>query len=676
MNSPSSTDRLADGASLCVPADAVTDDVVVGLVQRLHELESERLAAREPGGWPFAIAMIDADRLLARADTAEEWLGRVEGKRRELETALQSQLTGFGRVKPIVVAAAKQAPALAGVPVDETGGVGVVNLAHTVSEHRSHYQNVRRNATRRLIVFALMSLLSCIVLIVGIVAAIRWAGPLTDNRLAERVRGYQLRERPTANRLSDARRPRVKAELQSIRDDVAYPILDPDLKAFVDERWRELDQYDRYAAQFKPPQPGTDDCRSLEELDRLAADLRGRLAPPAEYAEAWRDTEALRLRQKWAMEIDALRAAEATLAAWYGERIQQLHSLVLSTSLDRDWVGKVRVAFADLDTPPLDPDQPLTASPELPVPGGERLRMAVAHEFDRVDAGRRELDAARGRLTRLRTLVSLLGLAGDPDEACLDISPATPIRERLARLVELHADVATDPTSYALSQWGDPNRDVLKARLERSRDRLLTSIHDRVKSSVLSGGSETLAGWQAWSAKATESLADEARMFAILETLLTGTADRIEPVNELVSAVRQPAWTIPLERITVSWPDTWKIQPRQIEISLDDRTTTIPLAGEPSVERGMVIGRFESTVKSLTIPMGAKVTIKLQAGDAVLEWDRRPSAVMPWDVWAREPVIIRPGMNVSRVSGVTVRILPANRWPTRPQFAPDFAAGR
>ena len=509
MNSPSSIHRLADGASLSVPADAVTDEVVEGLVRRLRELESGRLAAREPGGWPFAIALIGADRLLARADTAEEWLGRVEGKRQELESALKSRLTAFGRVEPIVVAAAKQAPALAGVPVDRTGGVGVENLARSVAEHRSHYQNVRRKATWRLIVAAVASVLACVVLIVGIVAALRWAGPLTDNRLADMVRRYQLRERPAPIRLSDARRPRVKAELLAIREDVAYSILDPDLKAFVDERWRELDQYDRYAAQFKPPQPGTDDCRSLDELDRLAADLRGRLAPPAEYAEAWRETEAVRLRQKWAVEIDALRAAEATLAVWHGERIQQLNSLVLSTSIDRDWLAKARVAIAEADAPPFDPDQPLTASPELPVPGGERLRMAVAYEFDRVDAGRRELDAARGRLTRLRTLVTLLGLAGDPDDACLDIGPATPIRERLARLVELHADVANHPTSYALTQWGDPNRDLFKARLERSRDRLLTSIHDRVKSTVRGGGTETLAGWQAWAATAAESLADE-----------------------------------------------------------------------------------------------------------------------------------------------------------------------
>jgi hypothetical protein len=497
-------DRAEAADLVLVPLDATAPDPVAGWPAEFANCESHRLFEHRPGGWPLGFVLANCDQLLERGDTVADWLARVEGRRVAVEVAIRSRLSAFGRVVPFAAAVAARVPAIGGAPVDATGGLGIVALAESIRQFAKAHRTIDRSSRHRLIGTAAMAVAAMLLLAAFAVAA-AIVRPATDDRLTGLVRQYQLRERPAAARLSEARRPRTKAELVALRDDSSFRFLSPDLREFVEDRLRELQRYDDYAKRFAPPQLAAGECRSLDELDRLTNDLRTRLAPPADDAEAWRETEMVRLRRKWAAEIDALRATEETVRTGYADAAARLHRLVLASTLDRRWRDDCREALV-AEPVAVNRDAPLAGSVELPVRGGELLTAATAFEFDRPFAARREYDSAKDRLTRLVELADAIGLIDDAE-----------MRPGDARLKPM----LDSPLAYAVPNWGDPNRDLIRARIERLLDRHTEAMKRRIRESV-SVGQPTAVGWLAWGAKVRESWSadDEHRMW--LETLRTG----------------------------------------------------------------------------------------------------------------------------------------------------------
>jgi HAMP domain-containing protein len=693
----------ADG--LAVTIDATTSDEEIdatagAVIRYLQKLESVRTHERSVAGWPVAIVLTKCDALLERGDVLDQWLRRIdertESVRTRFDAAFAAELDpGFGEVDLSVFATATRSPAIAGAPLDASGGIGIVPLAQSLAGAARRYRVRTMASNRRLsgTAIAAFLLLGAFLAASGAAWLIVPQGP--DDRLTARVRSYQAKERPPAVRLSDARRPRNRAELTAIREDSGFADLHPDLKEYVLERLAEFDRYEAYAATFR--RPAAAECRSSEELDRLAAELQTTLAPPPDDAHAWAETEAVRLRDKWARDIDLLRAAESRIYDWTRTLVRRTNELLFAGTLDRSWRNEIAAVLRDADAPPFPHGEPIPGSSEVPTPGGRMLTYDAAYEFDRVDVARRDWEYARDRITRLRDLADAVGLTGDSGRAASLLEwPELPsdkgaferfATERLARIRLTLPALSEEPSQFALSLWPDAAREELKLPLVRSVDRAVRQLRERIRADVLSAGMgrETAAGWQ--QVRTTSLTQPWMRDWGKLLHLLSRLTDErpVNPVEDMIAFLGKPSFSLAVQSIEVTIPDSLRpdrFEPNaEITLAVNGAALPFKRIGSVKAVRGERTYRFvvDSNAGRPNVTPGEPLVLSL-AGTVAgspheLIWDRGRSSVYLFDRIALEPRFTEPNGRSERATGVIVRVEPEGAWPVLPVLVPDLTAG-
>jgi hypothetical protein len=698
-------DSLLNADALAVAIDAAASDdeidrTAATLLRYLQKLESVRTHERSVAGWPIAIVLTKCDALLERGDVLDQWLRRIDERTESVRQRFEAFATdlepSFGDVDLSVFATATRSPAIAGAPVDASGGIGIAPLARSLASAAKRYRIRTTASNRRLSKTAIAAfiLLGSLLSATGAAWLIVPQGP--DDRLTVRVRSYQVKERPPAIRLSDARRPRNLAELTAIREDSDFPNLHQDLKDFVLERLAEFERYEAYAAKFR--RPAAADCRSGEELDRLASELQTTLAPPPEDAHAWLETEAVRLREKWARDIDLLRSAEARLYDWTRSLVRRTNELLFATPLDRSWRAEIAAVIRDADAPPFKPHDPIPGSPEVPAPGGRVLTYDSAYEFDRVDAARRDWEYARDRITRLRDLADAVGLTGETGRAASLLEwPDLPTEkqaferfatERLARIRLTLPALAEEPSQYALALWPDDAREELRGPLARSLDRAVRQLRERIRADVLAAGMgrETVAGWQ--TVRTTTVNEPWMRDWGKLLYLLSRISEErpVNPVDDLYAFLGRLSFPLSVQSFEITIPDNLRperFEPNQeITLTLNHKLTyPFKRSGDVKVVRGERIYRFvaESNSKrpyAIALePLILSLSGTIDGTPHELIWDRGRSAMYPFDRIALEPRLVDLNGRSERATGVIVRVEPEGAWPVLPVLVPDLTAG-
>ena len=142
-----------------------------------------------------------------------------------------------------------------------------------------------------------LALTAVVVLFTGLATVALFPPQPTGPALAEKVRDYERFEPPAAARLADDQIERNKNALLRFKLDGDYPDLPPDLRAFVESRIKEIEDYEAFRGQLATtPAPSSAHATGLT-CSRPALALDTTLNLPPEYA--WGETAAAELRRKW-----------------------------------------------------------------------------------------------------------------------------------------------------------------------------------------------------------------------------------------------------------------------------------------------------------------------------------------------------------------------------------------
>ncbi|MFO0936237.1 MAG: hypothetical protein U0798_06955 [Gemmataceae bacterium] len=693
---------LLHADALAVTIDIAADerevhDAVDAVQRYLSRLNRERLNEREVAGWPIAIVLTKCDRLLSLGLSASEWQQRIRERvgpiRQLFETRFADKAIHFGDVDVTVWPTAMRSPALAGAPVDSTGGFGIVACAtHLASQAKSYRQ--RTDRTNHRLKLTLVGIAAILLAAFAMALVAQWmTSPERESRLVAAVHAYQVNERTTAIRLSEARRPRIKRELATLRDDGDFGNLPEDLREFVNSRLEEMGRYETYAKLFRRPSPA--DCRSLKDVQQLVQELKTTLAPPAEDAANWSETEAVRLRMKWAQDIDLLTEAESRIYTWSRDLTRAANEYYLKNPGSSGWSEGVANAIRAADTPPFKVEESVPGSVELPVLGGERLTYATAFEFDRIEAARRDWEFSRDRLARLRDFADALGLIRTPTTKLTSLfvwSDAPREKDALlryatekrARLQEFLPAIVSQPQLFSASQWPDSARDDILNRLHQSLDALASRLRELIRLAVLEAGmgDETPAAWKQVSTTFLEEpgVRDVGKLLTLL--LILRDEPAVDPVAELISLVNRPSTKVDavVLEITIPYsnPDSRFRGDSELTLSWGDQKKAARRIGEPKIDPTYQTYRF--AVEPFEIRAGEPLTLTLKgtvAGVAhELIWNRQRSRLAPTDTIHQEPRLTAVNGRIELLRGVVIRTVPDSAWPSTPLLLPDLGTKR
>ncbi|OWK40908.1 hypothetical protein FRUB_04800 [Fimbriiglobus ruber] len=718
--------RAADALVLVVAADASPQAVgqtFESFRQFLGGLERGRTFGRVVGGLPVFLTLTKCDELHSSGDAPTDWLARVDVRKDEIrkrfvvdfgdelvteaepdEEPTDDPFLPFGSIDLHVAATATRVPdgpAFA-AHSDPGGTFGVADLVRDSLTAGRAYRDRATGAARRLkwtVRGAGAVLATMLIGLTGLVAASGFAG----DPLADRVRAYEASEPPPAVRLSDAQYARFRHELQAVRVNPRFDALPTDLKDFVTTRLSEFDAYKEYRGRFRPPRLGPAEVRSTEQADRLAADLTTALAPPPEYAEAWAETDAVRLWWKWQADLVLVREAAGRLQDWYSGLIRRANQLLLTDKPpDPAWRAEVGGLFKSAVAPPFAPTAEIEQSLAVPIVRGRKLTYAPAFAADRVVRSATDWADARDRLTHLRDLADALGLIAGPGApfAVLELPEPTPdgngSRElAAARLAALR--VAFPPPAYPgddYPEWvtdafPDPVRKLLDTRLAGTFD--VGARHARVVVAQLLNGAEDRTraadqiarddGLKAWS-----------RLLGLLRKWTAPPATPVvDPVRELVEFLKRDRFDLDLRSVVVTLPDDLLEQRPEPRGSFV--VTHTPAGGAPREYKFRVEGdgRREHAATAFTfVPDGPSAAIPYRSGDGLtaalglraggreyrLVWSGGRSAVYQFDrLWAPPKVEkVGPLPVPEPAPGVRLVVPPPGTLPAIPALLPDSAA--
>jgi hypothetical protein len=701
----------ADAIVLMVGA-AATDEQLLAAFQDftgfLDTIEEQKAFSREVGGFPVFLALTQCDKLARPGDDEAAWEARVSRRKQYVLDRFAEYLEDpddgdevpspylpFGSIDLDVAAVAVRRPHLAGEPEPPDEPYGVAELFRDCfAAARAHRERMaasdRRLAwTVRAVGFAVGALAA------AVIAVVLFQTPPSNPGLAEKVREFEYREPPTAAaRLTDRQMAASTRALAGFRDDPGFDTLPDDLQQFVTGRLKEIEDYRAYRAKlFGASSPA--EARSLEELAKTEARLRGELAPPG--GAAWAETDAGRLWDKWTRDAELIRSAEAIWNGWYRDLVWRATVLTLAKDgFGGGWRADVGRLVADSVKPPLNTADPIPESRGLPLPHGEAVTYLVPSEFDRVYQARFDWETARDRLSNLRDLADALGLTAGPDlpPTVLALPDPGPGVNSLAlggdRWVVLRAVYPPQPEAYpgwALANFPEPGKAVLADRIRHEfetgtqhvrqliRERTGASpgaladrtVRDRLAAEL---GGPTFAGW--------------GRLLHLLARLLDPAA--ANPVAALADFLRLDRFAIDLKGLDLTIPDTLREQevtpgpdrtltvrmmPKPGEQKRDPITLTFRAADGPGVKMGgTTVYRFTPVAGGmLTYVPGdgliVETTLRTVGGpEFKLTWDTGRSEVYQFD---RLSGVLSGGVKLTPAAGSTV--------PSVPTLLPDNRGG-
>ena len=724
--------RSADALVLVIEAVATEADVDKAFRSFrafLDALQNDRNYQREVGGLPIFLTLTKCDALAEAGDDFRAWSTRVGDRKRVIQAQFQdffgyelagdddpttidpSPFLAFGSLDLQVTATVARASGPKTTPLAflPEGEFGIRELAVDCLRAAKAYNRRARRAWWRL-KYTLVGLIGVIALLfVGALTLSTTGAYGPADALAARITEFRAREGPPAERLSD---PAIAANQQAVDQFANSPVFDripPELKTYIADRQAEYAAYAEYRSRFKPPRLAPQDLRTREEGDRLAASLGTDLAPPAAYADAWKDTTASRMRQKWLTDLGLMTTAEEALYAWYrGLDRRATDLLFVDRPPDYGWRQEATALFARASVPPFDPNEVMPGSPEVPaVPRADPLTYAPAFAFDRVLLARRDWEDAHGRLTDLRDLTDVLGITAGPSAVAppfLDLpeptSPAESLTEaadRLALLVAAFPEADPAHPDWAAVNFPDPVRRWLEPRLRSEFETGVRHVRGLIVDRLRPPGDpngppqDTLAGWRSlndgWLAeppmKAWGRLLGRLRRWAALP----GTDD--DPVAELAGFLGRDSYPFDLRAVEIAVPDD--LLDRTARPSGEFTITVTPSAGGPSrtlrfrsvgaprYDRPLSVHLFEPVDPPGAFEYspgdGFVAELPLKAGGQTykLVWSGGRSAVYQFDALAQPPVLVRGGpipFPPERAADVRVIPVPADGLPTVPELLP------
>lgn len=693
----------ADALMLLVDA-ASTDEELNEAFQEfdrfLKVVGRAKAEAREVGGFPVFLVLTQCDRLARAGDTAATWESRVKEradaawkafdaflKDAAPEEGEPSPYLSFGSVDLTVMPAAVRRPPVAhgGLPPNQPYGVAEL-FRDCFAEAKAHNDRVR--ASNKRLKWTVRFALGAFALLTGTLAAIAIFPPQEGGAtLAERVRTYAAHEPPPAVRLADPEVERYRTALRGFATDPAFPLLDSDLRQFVESRLREIDDYRAYRARLADATAPTS-ARSLPDLEKLRKALETDLAPPPEYA--WEKTPAAQLRAKWLADCAAIRAAERSLADRYRDLDREATAHMLTRDFDAEWLKEVESIVAKGTAPPEPLDKPIPGSPSLDRPRGEAVTYAVPYEFDEVYQARRYWEQARDRLLDLRALADALGLTAGPDRppAVLVLPGPGPGVDSAAlpaeRWAVLRRNYPPPPDGYGrweLWHFPDPARSALAKRLQASFD--AGALHVR----KLLNPKDTKEGWKEAAAKLSEpAFRDWGRLLHLIAKLQVPTAP--DPVAELaafLSNLDTKPFALDLQGFQLTVPLDLTVGLDRVEPA-GPLTVTVTNAQQTRGSAKFTVGKGDVRGKATLYPLAREGTGKLSyfAGDELraempvragaqglkLVWDAGPSKTFQFDRLTREPRLARPTGASDPAAGVRLTPSPGSTIPQFPVLMP------
>jgi GTPase SAR1 family protein len=555
----------ADALILVVDASADAEEIDSNFREFrrfLRLLKAQRTRGRQVGGMPVFLALTKCDRLANPGMTRSEWEARIEEKKQEVARRFRDFLKededgppylSFGSIDLEVATTAIRQPELKHIPPQAQEPYGVAELFHECLEAAERFQ-LRTARGRRRLFWTVAGALSFL-LVMAIGAAIFIFSPATNRppALTAKVESYQAREGATpSTRLSGgaAALQRRLAELTEFQNDPQFEQLPGNLQTFITSRRDELIAYLRYRDELYRMIPPAK-AQSLAELEQIRERLT-RLEPPEMYRAAWKETEAVRYRDRLLAEVPTLRQAADDLRSFFQRLSTKAVDLLFTSDVQADWARRVQELSAEAESPPFAEADPVRGA---------------AYYLDEVVRARRDWEQARERLGRLRDLATALGLVGNPSapQAALDLTepPAgTDInalaRQRLEALRRYYPDYET----WSPATLPDPVRPQIVGRLQRTFDLAIRNgqrmIAERLRADNPTGPERHTDWLQIADWIMSPSVREWRELATILAKLLNPSAE--DPALTLAGFLRKPAFDIELRKLKLRIPDNLRGQ--------------------------------------------------------------------------------------------------------------------
>jgi hypothetical protein len=645
--------------------------------------------AREVGGFPVLLVLTKCDELARPGDTRAQWEARVHQraerawkqfdaflKDADPHDGIPSPFLPFGSIDLSVYAIAIRLPALADSPSAPETPYQVAELFRDCfAAAQTHRERV--TASNRRLMWTVRAAVGLVgVMFLGALLVVLFPPQRGDPGLAERVKGYGEHEPPASVRLDDANIAKNKRILASYRDDPAFATLPENLREFVVNRLREIDDYQAYRAKLAvATAPG--DARTLDDLQGVERRLEtGELSIPT---LAWEGTPAGQLREKWLADARAIRRAERTFLERYQDFVRRGTALLLAGSFGGNWRADVGTVIQQAANPPVPLGDPLPDSPVLDQPRGRPVTYRVPFEFERV---------YEARLLRLRELADMLALTEGPDrpepalvlpEPSRGVNSATLPGTRLFALRNFPAD-SEALREWDLSNFPDPGRSLLADRLERSfrtgTRHVQALLADRV-------GADTPEGWLAVAdALIDPAFADWGRLLHLMLRLRDPAA--ANPVAELAAFLRSTKFDLDLRGFDLLIPPDLALD--KVAPSGSLAVTVTPKNGPPATRRFKQSGaptREGSATGYHFIPeengklayqpgdeLRAEVPVRSGAQDMKLVWESGGTKTYQFDRLTREPRLVKPG-GAEAATGVRLTPAAGSVLPKMPALFPE-----
>ena len=692
----------ADALVLAVDASAPPERLDAEFAEFDHFLrrvEEERGTRTEVGGLPVFLVLTKCDLLARPGETAADWLEHIEERKREIAARFHDFLAGrdapnqppaFGRIRLHLWATAVRRPALAGAAARPTDPYGVAELFRQCLDQAAGFRSRRERSAHRLVQMTLAAAGSLLVLL-STAASLVVADALRRPPSELEVRVEHLRRNdpntPEARlRGSPEQLQSVLEDWRAMRQSADFAGLPPDLQAYVQERWSELEDYVPWREKLEEA-PRPREALTEEDLRSLRASLDGPLAPPR---PGWDDTDAGRVRRDRIAESDAMLAAIADLQRWYQGAGAAGDDLWLSAPKPtwNDWAERVRKQLDATGEPPdADPMKPLGDAPSL--------TYADVKDFRPVAEARARWDDVRGRLRRLRDLAAALGLIdGVKDKPDLLVVPSDMSPEQAA---ERYRQLQKDPDSKAAlagppalppAAAGEVQRRVKTVHdllRRKARDLILGKLQEAPSGDPTAPDKETRERWrpvQEW-LRDPKELAGRRELAWALARLDDPAAP--DPVSDLASFLEKDSFPIHISEITVVLPEALEpelAEPLKVYSGRGDGTTQQVLVFKPvgsgsQVRDGRSYAyRFtaEEPIRNLDYVPGDVLYADLPlAGRKTLRWDKHRSRVYQFEALREAPVLLdadRPGVR-SEAKDVELHFQPDDGVPRVPDFVPS-----
>jgi GTPase SAR1 family protein len=395
--------KIRDADTLILVADGSAD---TAQLQRdfgqfaafLRLFEQNRSERNEVAGLPVYLVLTKCDLLAKKTDTASAWMQKLEERKRQIDQSFHKYLAqmenreglAFGKIDLQVWATAVGRPALADQPAKPLEPFGVAELFRQGLEAAADFHARRRRATRRLkITVGGIGGLAVFMLLLAL--GVYVTRPSADvAKLENSLSSIMPPEgAKPAERLKEPLDDKL-AKLKKIRQNKFFSQLPAARQSQVNHVIEEMEAYVKYNKEFldkvKDPRLARNDV-DLADIEKSVSAL----APPKDYAAAWKDTRVGRRPQLWRDDIAVLRKEIDKTITWINAQIpkaEKLEKRGFALLSMENIPPKEFQAWLSQYKESMEKEWPYSREKRLP--GASDLTYETVYSFDRVEKTRRK----------------------------------------------------------------------------------------------------------------------------------------------------------------------------------------------------------------------------------------------------------------------------------------------